>query len=122
MAPVGAKARTLDEAGITVGFLLAFLRWHIAVCSIPTMAARFSCDTLLGLRNLRVCAVGAPFSFRETLKLRKYSWDAGDPGAWYLDVPEDNFDPECEFLREEMRPPDGESVVPEFTPPRRHPR
>jgi hypothetical protein len=56
-------------------------------------------------KKLSLRAVGAPFSFRETLKLRKYRWDAGDRrrrGAWYLDVPEDNFDAECEFLREEI--------------------
>lgn len=53
----------------------------------------------------RIRAVGAPFSFRETLKLRKYRWDAGNHlrrGAWFLDVPQDNFDAECRFLREHI--------------------
>lgn len=53
----------------------------------------------------RIRAVGAPFSFRETLKLRKYRWDAGDRGrrgAWCIDVPQNNFDAECTFLREEI--------------------
>jgi len=53
----------------------------------------------------RIRAVGAPFSFRETLKLRKYRWDAGDQqrrGAWCIDVPENDFDAECTFLREEI--------------------
>jgi DNA polymerase-3 subunit epsilon len=53
----------------------------------------------------RIRAVSAPFSFRETLKLRKYRWDAGDRGrrgAWCIDVPESEFDAECTFLREEI--------------------
>jgi DNA polymerase-3 subunit epsilon len=53
----------------------------------------------------RIRAVGAPFSCRETLKLRKYHWDTGDRrrhGAWYLDVPEEAFEAECEFLREQI--------------------
>lgn len=57
------------------------------------------------LPRWRIRAVGAPFSFRETLKLRKYRWDAGDQrrrGAWYVDVAQDGFDAECKFLREEI--------------------
>lgn len=53
----------------------------------------------------RIRAVGAPFAFREALKLRKYRWDAGDRrrrGAWYIDVAENDFDAECSFLREKV--------------------
>jgi DNA polymerase III subunit epsilon len=53
----------------------------------------------------RIRAIGAPFSSRETLKLRKYRWDAGDRArraAWCIDVPKDGFEAECTFLREDI--------------------
>jgi DNA polymerase-3 subunit epsilon len=51
--------------------------------------------------DIRLWAEGAPFDMKDKLKKRGYRWSPGDNGkrkAWYLDLPEDNFENEMNYL------------------------
>jgi DNA polymerase-3 subunit epsilon len=53
----------------------------------------------------RVWALGAPYSCRKALKNRGYRWRDGSDGrprAWFVDVPEEDFASETEFLRRDV--------------------
>jgi DNA polymerase III subunit epsilon len=53
----------------------------------------------------RIWANQAPYDLKDHLKARGYKWNAGDNGtqrAWYIDVSQEQRDPEIEFLHSEI--------------------
>lgn len=53
-------------------------------------------------RDLRIWAVKSPFETKDLLKARKYRWGNGEDGsqkAWYIDLKEEDFDNEVNWLR-----------------------
>jgi DNA polymerase-3 subunit epsilon len=53
----------------------------------------------------RIRAIGAPYAHRALLKNRGYHWHDGSDGrarAWFVDVSEDQVDPERSFLHEQV--------------------
>ncbi len=52
-------------------------------------------------RDVRVWAVGSPFDTKDLLKARGYRWNP-DARVWWCDVPEDAFDDEQAWLRDQV--------------------
>lgn len=55
--------------------------------------------------SVRVWAVGAPITLKDTLRARGYAWHPGDhrhPKSWYRDLPPSAVDAECSWLREHI--------------------
>lgn len=53
----------------------------------------------------RIWAVNAPYDFKDILKARGYRWNDGNDGrpkSWYLDVTDDKFNDEKDFLKKEI--------------------
>ena len=53
----------------------------------------------------RIWAVHAPFDLRHVLKKRGYRWGDGSDGApkaWSIDVPDEAYEEELRFLRDEV--------------------
>ncbi|WP_246662909.1 3'-5' exonuclease [Pseudolabrys sp. FHR47] len=63
-------------------------------------------------KTIRIWAEGAAFDFKEELKRRRYRWNDGSDGrpkSWYIDVDENLYDSEVEYLRTKIY---GRDVVP----------
>src|SRR6185437_1698318 len=55
--------------------------------------------------TVRVCAEGAPFEFKDTLKARGYRWNDGidgAPRAWWKEVSDGEVSIEVEFLKSKI--------------------
>lgn len=53
----------------------------------------------------RIWAEGSPFEFKDQLKSRGYRWNGeenGRPRAWYIDVADEQREPELAFLKSEI--------------------
>lgn len=53
----------------------------------------------------RIWAEGSPFEFKDQLKLRGYRWNGeenGRPRSWYIDVADEQREPELAFLKSEI--------------------
>jgi DNA polymerase-3 subunit epsilon len=51
----------------------------------------------------RIWAIGAPIESRDKLKSRRYRWNPGDDGrprSWHIQLPADQADTECAWLRD----------------------
>jgi DNA polymerase-3 subunit epsilon len=55
--------------------------------------------------TVRIWAVGSPLVLKDRLRARNYRWYPGDhrrPKAWFLDLPPNAVDTECEWLRQHI--------------------
>lgn len=55
--------------------------------------------------SVRIYAVDSPFEKKDLLKARRYRWDPGGVGrlrCWYIDVAEDRYEAEYEWLKENI--------------------
>ena len=55
--------------------------------------------------SVRIYAVGSPYDKKDLLKARGYRWDpggAGRPKCWYVDVPEERYEEEYVWLKENV--------------------
>jgi DNA polymerase-3 subunit epsilon len=90
--------RALDDCHAT----LHILAQQLPSTSTPALA------TLLNYarcKTFRIWAENAPFDLKETLKRRRYRWNDGTDGrprSWYIDVEEDKFAAELNFLQKEI--------------------
>lgn len=53
----------------------------------------------------RIWAIGSPFEFKDQLKARGYRWNGeenGRPRAWYIDVADEQKEPELVFLKSDI--------------------
>lgn len=51
--------------------------------------------------SLRVYATDAPFEAKDALRARRYRWSNGEDGrprAWWIEIPEENYEAELEWL------------------------
>ena len=56
-------------------------------------------------KSYRIWAVGSDFDKKDVLKNRGYTWSTGEKGrrrSWYIDIDEENMEPEIEFLKKEI--------------------
>ncbi|MEJ2667190.1 MAG: 3'-5' exonuclease [Deinococcales bacterium] len=74
---------------------------HLLSMALPR-SGRTALDTLLERarrKGGRLYAVDSPFEAKDRLKARGYSWNGR---VWYKDLPEDQLEPEAEWLRAEV--------------------
>ncbi|MFC4173443.1 3'-5' exonuclease [Microvirga sp. GCM10011540] len=67
---------------------------------------------------LRIWAEGSPFDMKDELKKRGYRWSDGKDGrlkAWFIEISEDAYETEVEFLRQEVYRRDVEPFTQRIT-------
>lgn len=121
--------------GSKLGYLLSQCGWfhqgHRAVedchallevlaCPLPGNAGCAMSHLLTSARKalLRIWAEGSPFDMKDALKKRGYRWNDGTDGrpkSWFIEIPEDSYEAEMAFLRQEIYRRDVEPFTQRIT-------
>lgn len=92
--------RALDDAEGVLGLLLE----RLPIAGEPIFKELLA---RCGEATSRICAVGAPFAHKDTLKERGYRWSDGSNGGnkgWWINVPHHLERAELAYLAEEIYP------------------